>query len=152
MQGRVLCHSPVVTYPLSLDFFVCKKGLWCHIRFDGPRARPTVAAMRKSWSVVASRCFKQKSDTCWRSLGCQCRRALELRARVGDREVATAGSQKGADASLVRAGGGGPGGIGADGCAGMQDMGKEMARPPPDFQAGAGEARRGDGLGRKIRR
>lgn len=59
---------------------------------------------------------------------------------------------EGAVASLVRAGGGGPGGIGADGCAGMQDMGKEMARPPPDCQAEAGEARRGDGLGKKIRR
>lgn len=31
MQGGVLCHSPVVTYPLSLDFFICKEGLWCHI-------------------------------------------------------------------------------------------------------------------------
>lgn len=53
-----------------------------------------MAAMRKSWSVLASRGFKQKSDTRWRSLSCQCRRALELRAQGGDREVATAGSQR----------------------------------------------------------
>lgn len=148
----LLCHSPVVIYPLSLGFFVCKEGLWCHIGFDGPRARPTVAAVHKSWSVLASRGFKQKSDMRWWSLGCQCRRALELRAGVGDREVAKAGTPEGADASLAGREEEGLGGVGADGCAGMQDMGKEMARPPPNFHPGAGEARGGVAVGRKIRR